>query len=238
MRSSLPLICALTLSCCRCAPALTAAPICPLPSGLDAAWLKAGEVVLLGEQHHTFECPRFAGQVLCAAAKDRPVVLGLELEGTEQARLDAYLAGGPASDLVAGGFWQRVPGDGRESQAMLELITRARELTSAGRAVKVIAIDTDPAGNRDLGMATTVLAARAAAPDAPVVVLVGNVHVRKTLAVHKTLAWHLLAARVPIHSVNLVGGGELTPPFDAQLDLSPLTIAPPARESVSAPRAP
>ncbi|MBJ6762774.1 hypothetical protein JGU66_18575 [Myxococcaceae bacterium JPH2] len=78
--------------------------------------------LLIGEQLGSNEMPQSVGDILCQLAETGlPVVLGLSIPATEQARLDAYLAspGAPANQdsLLAGRFWQRPYQDGRSSRA-------------------------------------------------------------------------------------------------------------------------
>ncbi|MGV6492816.1 hypothetical protein ACTUVK_003020 [Stenotrophomonas rhizophila] len=92
-------------------------------------------LVLVGELHGTVETPALVGELACAAAADAtPVTVALEMDPTEQARIDAYLASaGTAADrsaLLAGRFWTRTMQDGRSSVAMAALIERLRSLRS------------------------------------------------------------------------------------------------------------
>lgn len=156
----------------------------PMP-GVDAL-VAPGAVVLFGEIHGTREIPDAFGRAVCsaAAAASTEVLVGVEIPRTEQAALDAFVAsdGGDAARaaLLAGAFWTGPWKDGRSSEAMVALLDRVRALRAAGARVRVVAFDVGatPAPDRDGAMAAALLDARAAAPDAVVVLLTGNLHAR------------------------------------------------------------
>ncbi len=206
---------------------------CPFPAELDPTWVGPGQVLLLGEAHRTVEFPAFAGEVACAASERGPVILGLEVTTGEQPRLDAFLADGQVAPLLEGPFWNRDPGDGRESQAMLDLLTRMHRLRLAGRQVSVLAFDSRP-DRRDLGMAQTLEQARREHPEAAIVALVGNAHARNAFGVVTSCAKHLADDGVPLHTVDLAGAGNPTG-FDLQRESVETTRSPRARPLTSRP---
>jgi hypothetical protein len=224
----------LLLACAHTAVAPTG-PGCRLPADVDPSWLGPGQVVLLGEVHHSVEYPAIAGEVACAAAARGPVIVGVEIDAREQPRIDAWLRDGLVERLLEGPFWNRDPGDGRESEAMLALLTRVRALSLAGRDVSLVAFDSLPT-DRDLGMAQTIEQARRARPGAAVVALVGNAHARNGFGVITTFARHLADHGVPLHTIDLAGSGSQTG-FDVQRDPQGTTRSPRARPLTS-PRAP
>jgi len=156
-------------------------------AGLDPL-LVPGTIVMLGEIHGTVEIPAFVSDLACQAlARGHRVLLGLEYSASEQADLEAYMAsdGGPAARraLLEGALWQAACPDGRSSQAIFDLIERARALHQDEYPVDVFAFD--PAtyhdwNRRDAGMAENILARAAEAPDALVLTLTGNLHNRLT----------------------------------------------------------
>jgi len=165
------------------------APTCPPPIDGAAALLQPGALILFGEVHGTAEIPAFVGRVACeATAHAREVVVGLEIVRDEQPRLDAYVAsdGGAAARaaLLAGDFWRRADQDGRSSQGILGLVEAVRGLRAGGAAVRLVAYDANKAdfaphtADRDELMARHILDARAASPDAVLIVLTGNIHAR------------------------------------------------------------
>jgi erythromycin esterase-like protein len=139
-------------------------------------------VVLLGELHGTRETPALAGQLLAHfATMHRPVLLGLEITRDEQDEVDRYLASTGSAEagasLLAGEHWS-APHDGRDSQAMLELIKHARQLHGFGVDVRIIYFDARDADMnvRNRRMADTLRAAAVRRPGAILLVLTGNVH--------------------------------------------------------------
>jgi hypothetical protein len=77
------------------------------------------------------------------AAQQRPVVLALEINTNEQPRFDRYLAShGTDADraaLLAGDHWQERHHDGRDSEAMFDLIEHMREVHARGADVALAA---------------------------------------------------------------------------------------------------
>jgi hypothetical protein len=195
------------------------APAAPAPTpaidGLDAL-IAPGATLVLGEVHGTAESPRFAGDVALAAASRAPTTLALEIPRDEQARVDAYVAGGDRAALLAGPFWHRATQDGRSSAAMLELLTRVR---ASGGALAVLAYDIaadDPAQTdgqtRDLAMAARVVEARRAAPARTFVVYGGNIHSRRTIgtpwgAAYRPMTWAIADAGVVLTTLDVRASG-------------------------------
>ena len=154
------------------------------PSAKDLLLQVIGDhrVVLLGELHGTQETPALAGQLAAHfAATHRPALLGLEIARNEQDDVDRYLAsdGGAEAQasLLAGEHWSP-PHDGRDSQAMLELIEEVRQLRASGADVRIIYFDAHDAemNLRNRRMADTLRAAAVRSPGAILLVLTGNVH--------------------------------------------------------------
>lgn len=149
------------------------------------AMLKPGLTLLIGEQLGTREIPTTVGDLACEAARTgHGVTLALAIPEKEQERINTYLssAGKPADQdaLLQGNFWRKLQQDGRGSRAVMDLIDRARALRAAGRAVSVVAMDTDMNHGkaRDAHMARKVLNQRASRPKDVFLVLAGNAHTR------------------------------------------------------------
>jgi len=177
MRHLIPLILAAT------GIAHAAEPCRPI-DGIDEL-LTPGRVVLLGEIHGTRESPAFALDVACHAAhSDLPVIVGLELSGGEQGRVDTFMDSEGTDDdrraLLAGHLWQRDYQDGRASVAMLDLIDGLRGLREQGHDVRITMFDEPRAGGqqRDRAMGRNLAAVVKGAPDAMLVALAGNRHSR------------------------------------------------------------
>src|SRR4051812_14079255 len=83
----------------------TEPPKLAIPPGV----LEAG-VVLIGDLHGTREIPTFVGALVATVARERPVVLGLEIPPGETPSFDGFLAsdGGPAAreHLLADPWWR------------------------------------------------------------------------------------------------------------------------------------
>ncbi len=144
-----------------------------------------GLTLLVADPLGTRELPTAALQLLCEAAKGGPVALGLSIPASEQLLLDEYLASaGQSKDvqqvLMRGTFWRRTYQDGRSSRSILWLIEQARRLRASGRDVSLVAFDSTGASGtaREEEMAKHLLAFRKKHPEAWLLVLAGDVHVR------------------------------------------------------------
>ena len=165
-------------------PSRSAPAVASKPSVRDLLLQAIGDhrVALLGEMHGTRETPALAGQLASGyAAAHQPLLLGLEIDRNEQVDVDRFLASsgdaGARRTLLAGRHW-RAPFDGRDSEAMFELIEHVRQLRATGADVRVVYFDDpDPdMDRRNRRMADTLRAAVKAHPGALLLVLTGNVH--------------------------------------------------------------
>ncbi len=163
-----------------------AEPRCGEPvEGVDAL-LTQGGTVLVADPLGTRELPDAAARMLCdATAKKLPVALAVSVPSGDQTALDEYLtSSGTDADLerllVLSGFFRRVDQDGRSSAGVIHLLEAGRRLRAQGHAVSVVAFDSKEAvGNsREAEMAENLLAYRKEHPDAWLLVLAGDVHVR------------------------------------------------------------
>lgn len=179
----------LSLAPAQAGPA-TPAPVCEPFPGLEQLWTRPEtRFVVFGEMHGTEETPGLFGEAVCAASRDRPVVVALEAQPELLAgAVSAYLAsdGGPAARaaLLAADHWNMPLTDGRSSMAMFRLFERLRELKATGRRIDVTylmgAKPRGPQGYTELRYASVLLDAATEHPDALVLVLVGNFHASKT----------------------------------------------------------
>jgi hypothetical protein len=169
-------------------------------------------LVLLGDFPGTREIPDLVGRLACQAALTGvPVMVGLELIKADQPALDAFLAPGAALDeaafLQASASFGRAWQDGRTSQAVLGLILRLRTLRDAGLAVRAFAFDDKGVAfaSRNLAMARAIEDARRKAPDALMLVMVGNLRARSEMLPdapgYQPLGWQL--ARWGLRPVSL-----------------------------------
>ncbi len=195
-----------TLGCTRS----TRTPDCPSgalgPKALDRGLL------ILGEIHGTRQAPAVVLATACEAARrDGSAWIGLEQPPADQPLYAAFLAGGSEGELLASEAWQRKVQDGRNSEAILELLRGVRDLRNRGLRLEVVAFDLDffsgGARSRDARMAEAIRSAQQDRPGVPGVVLVGNIHATRRLQLPKAMAWHLEAGKVPFRNLNVASEG-------------------------------
>lgn len=165
---------------------------CAPPPGTDMLLARPERVIVVGEIHGTAEAPRAIGEIACAASKQGPVVVALELEDTLQPALDAFVAAPDAASAFASlegsSLLDRAVQDGRTSEGLLALLNRVRELKAAGRDIAVHPFQplSSPRGAGldqawyELNMGYLLGQARHGRPDARVIALTGNIHAQKT----------------------------------------------------------
>jgi hypothetical protein len=210
----------LTLTSCATSAAAgrpasrAAAPACDPAALVHESLLGPGAALLFGEFHGTVELPAFFAEAVCHASMDRPVLVGLEVPGSEQPRVTVYLAsGGEPADraaLLAGPFWTPSCQDGRGSEAMLGLIERLRALRAAGRVVDIALFDVelvDQGPRRDELMARNLVAAMRAHPDALTLAFMGNLHARTVPGAPwnpqaRFLGWYLRDSGMQVKALN------------------------------------
>lgn len=168
-----------------------AQPACAPPEGTAAVLALERRYIVVGEMHGTAEAPAAFAQMVCAAAEQGPVTVALELPTAMQTQLDAFLAAPDEAAALAAlegtHFLNPRMNDGRSSEAMLAMMQSVRALRAAGRDVAFHAFQ--PSGPRprelaqawyELDMGHALAQAAHARPQAKVLVLVGNLHARKT----------------------------------------------------------
>ena len=145
-------------------------PVCPTGganefSGIDVAYR---QVVMVGEMHGTNEAPSALLKMACAILDkeaNSKVTIFVEHPESDQGALDGVLSSSPDKEpwnllrLLEDTSWVAEWQDGRNSEAMLILITNLNELRSLGYALDVVAIDR-PVGSkedRDAHMAAAIL---------------------------------------------------------------------------------
>ncbi len=100
----------------------------------EALAKQLSNILLLGEIHGTNEIPALAWEaVQYWLAKRSRVVLGLEIDNSEQRKVAAYIGGdiiddvAASEDLLRGSFWSAPSGrDGRASLAILNILKACR----------------------------------------------------------------------------------------------------------------
>lgn len=191
------------------------AEIASVPESL----LARGSMLLFGDVHGSREAPAFFAEAVCHASAGRPLMVGLEIPQSEQARVDRFLgsagAEADAADLLAGPFWTDDFQDGRRSQAMAALLDRIRALRSAGRRIAVVLIDVEKVKvgpDRDERLAENLARGFQAHPDALAMVFVGNLHAMATVGTpwdpaFKPMAVHLRERKATVRSLDLSSPG-------------------------------
>lgn len=154
-----------------------------------SAVAKDARILVLGELHGTKEIPVLTAELARLRLSSGPVLLALEIPAQEQDRMNRYLDsnGSDANrqHLLQGKFWQRDRdrSDGRRSLAMVGLFETLRQLHQDGGELTAVAFDNEDfhdGRDRDAAMATALLHAHQASPEAQILVLTGNYHARRT----------------------------------------------------------
>lgn len=164
---------------------------CSPPEGTDALLAMPQRYIVVGESHGTTEAPAAFAEMVCAAAERGPVTVALELPTVMQPQLDAFLAApdeaGALEALAGTHFMNPRMNDGRNSQAMLAMMLSVRRLRLEGRDVAFHAFQPSTPRPRELtqawyelDMGHALAGAIYARPQSKVLVIVGNLHARKT----------------------------------------------------------
>lgn len=169
------------LFACLCATSVSAHAAGVRPAAeLIADAVGEHRLVLLGEMHGTREVPLLTSMLVAHYARTEPVLLGLEVDASDQPLVDAFLeSAGTDSDfaeVLSGAHWREPTHDGRDSVAMLGLLEHVRRLRAQRADVAVVLFDAPGDGERDQRMAEALRTAMRAHPGARTLVLTGNVH--------------------------------------------------------------
>lgn len=170
---------------------LTAQPACAPPEGAPALLDRPESIIIVGESHGTSEAPAAFASIVCEASRRGPVTVGLEMPESDQSLLDFVM--GVADEATAtavlrnGDLGDPRRNDGRHSQAMFDMILSFWRLKAAGHdiALRAFAPRMSVIRGRDqawweLEMAYGISRVLVARPDARLLILVGNLHARKT----------------------------------------------------------
>lgn len=153
---------------------------CALVPGFDSV-NTAGQIVLLGEMHGTQEAPAFLQDLVCQALQSElSITVFLELPQGEQTAVDEFLQSDGSVEakrtFLKTNTWARDFQDGRNSQAMFELIDYLRSLRAKKANVKLQFMDEPDVPDRDQVMAAHILQNVEEQPDRFYVALMGNIH--------------------------------------------------------------
>jgi hypothetical protein len=103
----------------------------------------AERVILMGETHGTEQAPAFVAHLVCSLlAQNRPVILALERDESEQVATERFLSSAGSADdigaLLSQPEWNGSMQDGRSSQAVFNLLEQVRKWRDAGQRVEVL----------------------------------------------------------------------------------------------------
>ena len=233
-----PGVCTLTVGCLLALAAVqmpTADPgvACAEPGRSIAASLRGRGIVVFGETHGTQESPALVADLACHLAAHGRVLVGMEIPRWLNRDLAAFIDGDlDAKTLVTAARptemldgtplqgseqkWWHVLRDGRTGYAMLDLLTRVRELVTGGREIDVFAFDDAemwfegedaPAYTRDELMARNVARELDARAYKHVLILAGGSHAQRSSNGRKrTMVDWLAASDVFSVRVRFKGG--------------------------------
>ena len=164
---------------------------CAPVEGIDALLGRPERILVVGEIHGSAETPAAFLGIVCEAAQQGPVSVGLEMPETDRPLLDAVMAAPDeataATFLRGGDFGDPRSNDGRHSRAMFDMILGFWRLKAAGHdiAVRPFAARMSNIRGRDqawweLEMAYGMSRPLVDRPQARLLILVGNLHARKT----------------------------------------------------------
>lgn len=179
------------ISLLAAASLLATQPACAPLAGTEALLARPERILVVGELHGTAETPAAFLALVCEAAAQGPVTVGLEMPETDRPLLDVVMAAPDeataARILSAGDFGDVRRDDGRNSRAMFDMIIGLWRLKAAGRDVVIrpFAARMSVIRGRDqawweLEMAHGMSRPLVDRPDARLLILVGNLHARKT----------------------------------------------------------
>jgi hypothetical protein len=156
---------------------------CAGVDGVDGLF-QPNTAILIGELHGTEQSPQFVDAITCTAASyGYELVVGLEIPTDESAAIDRFLASDGDSkaiaDLLAGPFWSSPFPDGRQSNAMLDLLDSIRHRRQQGATIDVVPLDAAATTDRDRWMAEHLAEALENTPEGIAIALTGNIHNRR-----------------------------------------------------------
>lgn len=186
-----------------------AAAHCDLPAGWSDVAKLEPRFVVFGELHGTNEGPRFVGSLACALARqNKRVLVAIEHDASYNAELQtAWNSDNFEKNLAKLGFAGR--SDGVGSKAMFDMVVGLHRLKLTGFPVAIVAFNgfgderqqsrfanLPGQGPHEAAQAENIATAAMAQSYDQVLVLVGNVHARKTPIVHHGDTFDPMARRL------------------------------------------
>lgn len=169
---------------------LAVQPACAAPPGAGQLLDQPQRIIVVGETHGTVEAPAAFLGLVCEAARQGPVTVGLEMPESDQALLDFVMEAtdeATAARILRGGdFGDPRRNDGRHSQAMFDMILGFWRLKAAGHdiALRPFAPRMSFIRGRsqawwELEMGYRMSRPLVDRPEARLLILVGDLHARK-----------------------------------------------------------
>lgn len=166
-------------------------PTCSSPDGAAVLLSQPQQVIVVGESHGTVEAPAAFLGVVCEAAERGPVTVGLEMSEADRPLFDRFMASPDEATargvLRYGDFGRADRDDGRHSQAMMDMMLGFWRLRAAGRDVTLhpflplmSRIQRRDQAWHELEMGYAMSRALIVRPEARLLILVGDLHARKT----------------------------------------------------------
>lgn len=164
---------------------------CSSLNGTAALLDQPQQVIVVGEFHGTVEAPAAFLGVVCEAAQRGPVTVGLEMSETDRPLFDQFMRSADEATatrvLRYGDFGRADRDDGRHSQAMMDMLLGFWRLRAEGHDIALhpfqplmSSIHGRDQGWRELEMAYGMSRALVVRPNARLLILVGDLHARKT----------------------------------------------------------
>jgi len=210
------------ISLLAAASLLTTQPACAAPPNTDALLARPERILVVGETHGNVETPAAFLAIVCEAARQGPVSVGLEMPESDRMLLDMVMNAPDETTarryLRGGDFGDPRRDDGRHSQAMFDMIIGFWRLKAAGHDITVRPFAARMSVIRgrsqawwELEMAYGMSRPLVDRPEARLLILVGNLHARKTVfprwaEVGLPAAGHLHAADTLTLRVSQQGG--------------------------------
>lgn len=166
-------------------------PACLPPEGTAGLLDQPQRVIVVGEAHGTVEAPAAFLGVVCEAAQRGPVTVGLEMSEADRPLLDQFMAAPDQAAAIRilqyGDFGHTKRDDGRHSQAMMGMMLGFWRLRAAGRDITLhpflplmSRVQLRDQAWRELEMGYAMSRALVARAEARLLILVGDLHARKT----------------------------------------------------------
>jgi hypothetical protein len=199
---------------------------CTIPGGWTNVAARGTRYVIFGEIHGTGESPAFVARLACGlASRGERLLIGIEQQASDNAALQQAWSlpdGQFAAALRRTGWAGRL--DGVASRAMFGLLLKLHALKARGRAIDVVAFngfrddaqrrrfaDLPAQGPHEAAQAENIRRAAESGRYDHVLILVGNLHARKTpvgdgAAAFRPMAMQLAPA-AEITSLNMRASG-------------------------------